>query len=198
MVKVVVDQSALTTSPILILEPNFMVKGQPGKFTISLCNKGLSDVSDIQLYEDYYVLVESKDGVRSYILAGGLTILPDKTWELLGARDSIKVDLDFTKQLDGMNKIYGETKGYKMRLARFTVHFNRKIDGRQFTVRKAFIIAGHGDLLIDSERQMPAPFGPSWSDVKRDLGVEIIARYRISNTRILPPDRLAQTFRSAI
>lgn len=167
-------QTVLASPAVLTLEPEFQVKGKPGIFDLEIRNRGLSEVSDIQLDEDYYVLIAPKDGPRQYVVAGVLIALPNKTWESLKPRESISFKLDFTKELEQMNRIYLDksSPGTRMSIARFTIRFRRAVDGKEFVAKKAYIIAGDGSALFDHERDMPRAFGPTWKEVKRDLGVD--------------------------
>ncbi len=168
-------QTALSSPLFLALEPEFMVRGEPGQFTLQLVNKGLSEATDIQFYEDYYVLVAPKRGERSYIRAGALIILPEKKWGQLDPGKQILVDLDFSTTLQQMNKLSAQAKGFRMGIARFTIRYRRRLDGADFTIRKAYIVAGDGSLLVDSERELEAlefTGGPPWGIVKRELGVD--------------------------
>ena len=48
----------------------------------------------------------------------------------------------------------------------------READGTEFAQSKVYIIAGHGDVLIDyDERSMAFPTGPTFADIKKALGV---------------------------
>lgn len=59
-----------------------------------------------------------------------------------------------------------------MMLVRLTIKFSREVDGTESTKSKAYIICGNGDFLVDyDERGMDFPSGPTYSEIKKALGV---------------------------
>jgi hypothetical protein len=72
-----------------------------------------------------------------------------------------------------MKEFYSsDAKGHRMMITRLTLKFRRALDGKEFTKSKAYVIAGHGDYLLDhDERGVSFPGGPSLSDIKQVLGV---------------------------
>jgi hypothetical protein len=65
-----------------------------------------------------------------------------------------------------------EIKGHRMKIVRLIIKFQRKLDGKEFTQSKAYIIAGHGDALFDEDnREISLSGMPTFYDVKKVLGV---------------------------
>jgi len=74
-----------------------------------------------------------------------------------------------------MNTFYrnSEIKGGRMCVMRVIVRYRRAIDGREFSSKKAYIIAGGGSALMDHDlRGLDEGTPMRFSEVKSALGIE--------------------------
>ncbi len=65
-------QAALTQDPVIRVLPEEDVKGEIAKFDLEIANTGIADVSDVRIYEGYFVSLTPPQGpitlkqIRSY------------------------------------------------------------------------------------------------------------------------------------
>lgn len=172
--KIAKSQLILSESPKILIEPSDEVKGSIGEFELFLKNLSLADLYDIRIYEDYFVSLTPKDGPTKLIRFGTFTTKPNSTIQQLKSDKNENFTISFKSIHDDMNQLYNsEVKGHRMKIARLTIKFRRKIDGEEFIQSKAYIIAGHGDYLLDyDERGIQMPRQPTFEDIKKILGVE--------------------------
>lgn len=172
--KIAKSQLILSESPKILIEPSDEVKGSIGEFELFLKNLSLADLYDIRIYEDYFVSLTPKDGPTKLIRFGIFTTKPNSTIQQLKSDKNENFTISFKSIHDDMNQLYNsEVKGHRMKIARLTIKFRRKIDGEEFIQSKAYIIAGHGDYLLDyDERGIQMPRQPTFEDIKKILGVE--------------------------
>jgi hypothetical protein len=172
--KIAKSQLILSESPKILIEPSNEVKGSIGEFELFLKNLSFADLYDIRIYEDYFVSLTPKDGPTKLIRFGIFTTKPNSTIQQLKSDKNENFTISFKSIHDDMNQLYNsEAKGHRMKIARLTIKFRRKIDGKEFIQSKAYIIAGHGDYLLDyDERGIQMPRQPTFEDIKKILGVE--------------------------
>jgi len=162
--------------PSLVIIPEDIVEGSPGKFQLSLTNRGLSDVSQIKIYEDYYVALSAKDEPIKLYEFGLHRTRPNTTIESLKKNETKKFTINFESILEEMSQFYRDEskKGKRMKIARIKIELIREIDGMSFSHSKAYIIAGHGDRLFDysSSRDIKYEFDAySYGELKQILGI---------------------------
>ena len=175
MLKETKKQVSLTQDPVIRILPEEDVKGNIGLFDLYLLNSGLSDLVDIRIYEDYFVSLTSQGGPITLHRFGPFSVKPKTVILSLSQGEKRKVSIDFRTIHDKMTEFYvSDIKGHRMMIVRLLVKFRRSDDGKQFSHSKAYVIAGHGDYLLDhDERGMVFPGGPSFSDIKNVLGIVV-------------------------
>jgi hypothetical protein len=73
------QQIILSETPIVLIEPAEIIKGTVGEFKISLINHGLADLTDIKIYEDYYVSLTPMNGPITLYRFGPFSTQPNTT-----------------------------------------------------------------------------------------------------------------------
>ena len=170
--KISKNQLALSVEPQLSIEPSEMVKGSIGEFELTIKNPSLAEIYDIRIYEDYFVTSTTDDNRVQLVRVGIFTTFPDTTILQLESNDETKFNISFKSIIKEMKDYYANRKGFKMRMVRLTIKYRRKLDGKEFKYIKAYIIAGDGDHLYDSdEREIKTPYMPSFNEIKNMLGV---------------------------
>ena len=167
------SQLVLSQNPVIVVEPAEDAQGEVGEFNLSLRNLGLSKVQDIRIFEDYFVGMTLKGGPIRLTRFGMFSVKPNSTISKLDPDESADFRITFKAIQDEMKAFYNsDAKGHRMMIARLTLKYRRVRDGKEFSKSKAYIIAGHGDYLLDhDERGMTFPGGPSFSEIKQVLGV---------------------------
>ena len=166
-------QLALSATPEILVQPSEIVRGKIGEFDLRITNQSLADLQDIRIYEDYFVSQTLKGGPITCHRFGAFVTIPDSTIETLTRGETKTFQINFKSIIENMKLFMSNTKGHRMRIARLTVKFRRKLDGKEFSQAKAYIITGKGGGLLDSDdRGIPAFQGqPTFSDIKRVLGI---------------------------
>lgn len=166
-------QVEVMQKPTVRIFPDSMVKGEIGLFTLSISNTGLSDVTNIGIYEDYFVSITSKEKSTIFYPFGPL-LTPKTVIQSLKRGKTKDFQINFKNGYKNMEKFYNNNvSGSRMRIVRLTVRYERKVDGKKFSLLKAYLIAGSGDALFDqSERGMTNPYFPiTFDQIKALLGV---------------------------
>jgi len=166
-------QVALSVTPQIRILPSDDVKGKIGEFELTLSNPSPANFTNVRVYEDYFVSLTPKGGRITCHRFGSFSIKPDSFIGALNAGEAKPFGISFQSIHDDMKKLYiSDAKGHRMMLVRLTIKFSREVDGMEFTRSKAYIICGHGDFLVDhDERGMDSPGGPTYSEIKKALGV---------------------------
>jgi len=167
---------SLQEDPVVKILPEDNAKGKIGDFELSIMNSGLSDIIDVGIYEDYYVALAEKDSPMILYRFGILSVRPNIEIKHLSMAEDEKFHIQFAKTLTEMQKFYldKKVKGQRMMIVRIKANYTRKLDGKKFSFSKVFIIAGHGDVLLDydSSRDVKVDFLPfTFDEVKKTLGV---------------------------
>jgi hypothetical protein len=169
-------QLLLQEAPVVKILPDGIVKGTEGSFELSIENSGLSDVVDIEIYEDYFVALGLINKPIKLYRFGMFSIKPNTEIKYLPKNKAEKFRIEFKKTLDDMSQFYRDNsiKGQRMMIARIKINLVRQIDGKKFSHAKAFIIAGNGDTLVDydTSREIKGDIiAYSFDDVKEILGI---------------------------
>lgn len=168
-------QITLSETPIISIEPPENVKGKIGEFKLFLKNISLADLYDIRIYEDYFVSLTPKDGPTKLVRFGIFTTKPNSSIQQLKLNEKQSFTISFRSMHEDMNQFYNsEIKGHRMKIARLIIKFRRKLDGKEFIQSKAYIIAGHGDYLLDYDERdirLSVSGEPTFGDIKKILGI---------------------------
>jgi len=136
------------------------VEGEIGLFNISIKNFGISDVKNVEIFDDYFVARTPKDGPTTLYRIGVVSTMASINIPSINSNESKEFTLDFrniSKQLSDFY-ISPEVKGQRMKIVRLLINFERAVDDKKFEYKKAYIIAGHGDFLLDhSNRGISSP-----------------------------------------
>lgn len=168
------NELVLSQEPVVVIMPAEIVRGDVGEFELTLHNIGISDLKEIEIFEDYFVSLTPKGGNIQLNRFGPYSILPNSKFANLFSRDSIKFNIWFKAFHKEMVDLYNsELKGHRMMIAKLQIKFRRILDGKFFSFSKAYIIAGHGDLLIDynTERDIKFQDMPTFEEIKNILGI---------------------------
>lgn len=170
------SQLELTQEPTLSIEPEKMVSGEIADFILEIKNRGVAGVTDIEIYQDYFVALKPPDEPLALYRFGMVNMLPDVTIPYLGSGEATEFIVEFGKEYPQMTEFYtsGE-KGARTMVLRILVRFRRELDGKQFELSKVYIIAGDGSTLIDdTARQLEFDFPETVSleEIKSVLGVK--------------------------
>jgi hypothetical protein len=164
-------QAALATPPALRILPEDRVKGEPGSFTLTMQNVGLSDIDDLQLFYDYLVVLQPPSQPLTITRYGGFVAGPDATLGPLDREHKKEFTLIFKDIYPEMEKAWSSVPtGGSMMLARIRLRYTRRADATTFSRIKIYRIAKGGDFITDYEREEPSAFGLiSYGQVKRLL-----------------------------
>lgn len=168
------NELVLSQEPVVIIMPDETVRGGVGEFELTLQNIGLSDLKDIEIFEDYFVSLTPKGGRIQLIRFGSYSTLPNSKFSKLLSGDSLIFKISFKEFHENMTDFYlGKLKGHRMKIAKLQVKYRRILDGKAFSISKAYIIAGNGDLIIDynSERDIKFQDMPTFEEIKNILGI---------------------------
>jgi len=166
------NQLALSQEPAIRIVPEKMVKGNDeASFDLSLKNAGLSNIVDIEIYEDYFVVPNLPDGSISLHPFGICLTQPNHIIPLIKKGHAKDFQIKFKETHKQMLNFISDTQGFKAKLLRFTIRYRREIDGREFSFSKVFFIDLSGTFLFDSySRGVKQEFFPS-EEVKAVLGI---------------------------
>lgn len=165
---------SLSQDPVIEIMPKESVQGEIGEFKLWLHNIGLSDVKEIEIYEDYFVSLTPKSKNIQLYRFGPFITKPNSILPYLAFNDSISFNISFKDYHKDMTEFYtSDAKGHRMMIAKLQVKFHRILDGKSFSISKAYIIAGHGDYLIDynTEREIKFQDIPTFEEIKSILGI---------------------------
>lgn len=166
-------QAALTQDPIIRVLPEEDVKGDIARFDLKLMNTGVADVYDVRIYEDYFISLTPPQGPITLNRFGAMVLKPDTHIPSLKRGEKRAFKLESPEVHKRMTEFYvSEIKGHRMMIVRLLLKYRRLDDGKEFKTSKAYVIAGHGDVLIDyDERSISSPGEPSFSEIKQVLGI---------------------------
>ena len=166
-------QAALNQDPVIRVLPEENVKGEIAKFDLEIANTGIADVSDVRIYEDYFVSLTPPQGPITLNRFGAMVTKPDTHIPSLKRGEKRSFNLEFSDVHKMMAEFCkSEIKGHRMKTVRLLLKYRRSEDGKEFKSSKAYIIAGHGDVLFDyDERGILSPVSPSFSQIKQVLGI---------------------------
>ena len=147
------EQSILQQDPILKISPNkWSIRGESeGVFNLELCNTGISDVSNIRIFEDYFI--PATDNPLSLSRVGIYNVTEDQKIDFLQKGKSVAFKINFKDTFEEMSELLQNKKGDKYKIVRLRVKFDREIDKREFYFSQFYVIAGHGDVLIGEDER---------------------------------------------
>jgi hypothetical protein len=168
-------QVSLAQDPVVRIVPEEGIKGEVGFFELYVLNSGISDLTDVRIYEDYFVSMTVEDGPITLHRFGSFSVKPNTLIPSLKGGEKKTFSIDFRSIQGRMSEFYAsDVKGHRMMIVRLLVKFRRSDDGKEFSHSKAYIILGHCDQLLDhDERGVVFPGGPSFADIKKVLGIPI-------------------------
>jgi len=167
------NQLALSQEPSIRVVPEKTVKGNDiASFRLSLKNAGLSNISDIEIYEDYFVAQKLPDKPVLLYRFGIFSIQPNHIISAIKKGQIKDFQIEFKEPHKQMLDFFlSDTKGFKTKLLRLIVRYKRDIDGREFSLSKVFFIDFSGKFLLDSyPRGVEQEFFPA-EEVKAALGI---------------------------
>lgn len=167
-------QLELLNEPVVRIISDGHINGEKGIFIIKMKNFGISDIQNIEIFDDYYVAHKPKNGQTSLYRFGALFTIAQINIPLIKSGKDEEFTINFSELNKKMTDFYLSQKGYVMKVVRLSVSYERKVDGRKYEFKKIFIIGGHGDILIDYNiRDVPVlPEMISFEEVKNILGVK--------------------------
>jgi hypothetical protein len=167
------SQLSLSVDPVIEISPSNIVKGEDGNFVLSIRNRGIADLYNISIYEDYFVTETLGNNEIVLVSIGPRLTFPNVTIKDLTKAVEKKITLISKPALEQMAEFYKDKpKSLQMKFLRLTIKFNRKVDGKGFTKTKAYIIDYSGSVFMDyQERGIRSPYTVNFDDVKRILGV---------------------------
>ncbi|MCH8034402.1 MAG: hypothetical protein IH950_11705 [Bacteroidetes bacterium] len=168
------NQMSISQDPVIEILPKETIKGDVGEFELWLHNLGISDIKEIEIFEDYFVSLTPKGENIQLYRFGPFVTLPNSKLTFLAKKDSIKFKISFKAINDDMSKFYSsDLKGHRIKIVKLQVKFRRALDGKEYSKLKAYIIAGHGDFLIDynTMRDIKIEDIPTFKEIKNILGI---------------------------
>jgi len=169
------NEFSLSQDPVIEIIPSEDVEGKEGDFKLWLRNLGLSAVKEIEIYEDYFVsLTPNGKNIQLYRFGPFITG-PNSIIHYLASNDSTSFKISFKDFHKDMTDFYtSDLKGHRMMIARLQINYRRALDGKAYSMSKAYIIAGHGDFLIDynTKREIKFKDMPTFNEIKSILGIQ--------------------------
>lgn len=153
--RVLQRQLLTSTDPSLRVEPFGWVSGSSNEvFNISLKNTGLSGLSDIKVYSNYYLgnrgpILDS----RSVPLTLSATVVSTLPVEAVGSLSPGEVHLVKLMVRDRFENNFEEELGDKYKVIRLRIDHRRDIDDREFTMVKGYVWFDRINTLIDIESE---------------------------------------------
>jgi hypothetical protein len=169
------NQFSISQDPVIEILPKETIKGHIGDLELWLNNLGISDINEIEIFEDYFVSLKPQGGNIQLYRFGPFATLPNTRIPFLAKKDSIMFKISFKEINDEMSKFYlSDLKGHRMKIVKLQVNFRRALDGKEYSKLKAYIIAGHGDFLIDynTMRDIKIEDIPTFREIKKILGIQ--------------------------
>lgn len=164
----------LQEEPILKILPESDIKGDQGVFKLKLYNKSLGEVTNIEIYEDYFVALGNKGSPVNLYRFGMFSVKPNSYFPSIPKNDTLNFTIDYSNLKEDMNEFYldDSRKGQRMMVAKIKLNYTRKIDGKIFSQVKVFIIAANDYLIdYDSSRDLKTDFHSyTFDEVKEILG----------------------------
>lgn len=166
------EQNILQQDPILKISPNkWSIRGESeGVFNLELCNTGISDVSNIKIFEDYFI--PATDNPLSLSRIGIYNSIENQKIDFLQKGESVTFKINFQDTLEEMSELLQNKKGDKYKIVRLRIKFDREIDKKEFCFNQFYIIAGHRDVLIGEDERGLRETMISFNLIKRILDSE--------------------------
>lgn len=176
------QQTVLSQDPIIKVTPENNVRGNIADFNFQLVNVGIPNVSDIKIYEDYFVALKQANNTLTLYKFGVYTTSPFATIPLLNKGEQKEFHISFAKTHQEMTKFYlSDVPGARMMVVRLMIEYRRQLDGKDYSTNKAYIIAGDGSDLFDNQNREVGHLSiPNVPDVSLD---EVKAALGMSNKK---------------
>lgn len=156
--QLVAEQLEVSVEPYLQFLPKRTVEAEIPVFDLELANLGRADVRNVEVFVDPFAVIGGKDSPATMQYANDVfDSLPSFSQESLqrNARMAIRVDIREANQ-SMIESFETAPKGVRIRMLRLRARYERAVDGREFEVTKCYIVAGHGNHLLDfSDRELP-------------------------------------------
>ena len=164
-------QLAISVQPQIEISPKEYVEGDNGEFELSIFNQSPIDIINVRIYEDYFYSVSSQSTETKYYLLGTFNSLPDFNINFIKPKRNKSFTISFKDLLDDINQQYEKNEdGLIIILARLTIKYNRKVDGKEFTTTKVYMIHGDNALLDFDSRGLDLPVIRTINKMKKNLG----------------------------
>ena len=168
-------QIELSHNPVVKIFPEEGIEtNQSAEFTLKIINTGQANVSNIEIFEDYFVCLTPPNEKPRLYSFGIFTTKSENTIPSLSKGDTSSFNIEFRKTYERMKEFYlSDIKGQRMNILRLTIKYNRKVDGKNYELKKAYIIGGGAELLLDyDDRGIKFRDLTTISDVKKILEIE--------------------------
>lgn len=158
--------------PILKINPDdwSISSKRPGSFEFTLCNTGISDVSDIQIFGNYFIPAQDTP-LTLYSLPARYNMLADTTISSLEKGEKTLFQINFKQLPSDMTKLYENKKGMLYTIVRLKIKFNRAEDKKEFETSKYYQVGGNGEILFSEDnRGTNSSIEVPIREIKRMLG----------------------------
>ena len=160
------NQLILSVDPVLWVEPSRTVSGAVGDIKIEISNLGIAELYEIEVYESYFVTQSLENKTVQLAPIGKRNIYPNTKIKALLPDETKDFNVDFKYIVARMEDFYRNRKGLHMKVCRLILKYRRRLDGKRFSQSKFYIIAGHGDSLVDfDEMDLSLPGMANLKDV---------------------------------
>lgn len=179
------QQTILSQDPIIKVTPESDVRGNVADFTFQLVNVGVPNVTDVKIYEDYFVALKQANNTLTLYKFGIYTTSPFAKIPLLNKGEQKEFHISFAKTHQEMTKFYlSNVPGARMMVVRLMIEYRRQLDGKDYSTNKAYIIAGDGsDLLDNQNREFVHLSLPNVPEISLD---EVKAALGMNNKKVVP------------
>ena len=168
------SQNKLQQDPILKINPNkWSIKGKDiGIFDLSIQNTGISDVTNVRIFEDYFIVV--KNEYLTLYRIGPYAVTSDQKIDSIDRGEEKTFQINFSNLMSQIDNIYtsNDMNGTKYRIVKIKTKFEREIDKKEFSFDTFYVIAGHGDMLLSKDQRNTSPqeFAAPWVQIEEILG----------------------------
>jgi hypothetical protein len=170
-------QAVLTQDPVIRILPEEDVHGDRARFDLEVSNTGIGDVSDLKIYEDYFIVFKSEERGIIFHKIGFMMVKPNEHILSLKRGEKQAFKLEFSEDHERMVELWEDEsmKGGRMMIVRLKITYRRAEDGKKFVTSKIYGIDLSGTFLIDYDERGLPPFPSgniSLSEIKQALGIE--------------------------
>lgn len=166
------EQVKIQQDPILKINPtdHFIHSEIRGIFELCVYNTGVTDISNIRIFEDYFVAVQDNPIVLHRI--GVYATAENQRIEFIKSGKNKKFQLNFAHLLDEFQTVRKDKEGgMKYQILRLKIRFNRDVDKKEFIINKYYYITyGETALTVEDQRGLNIPYILNFDEVKNILG----------------------------